>query len=156
MELNYDSRPHLDNCGLHLALRIKAVKVLRWRSSQHGNPAWDAAEAEALYERLEREVIPEFYTRNDKGIPTAWVARMRESMPALVFIVFGVRKISFKPSFKVNPCTWILTSLLLCLCRIGLGNVANVVMVISVGREDAAGIYGTRLRLDPKLFVFEV
>ena len=45
--------------------------------------AWDAAEAEALYERLEREVIPEFYTRNEKGIPTAWIARMRESMARL-------------------------------------------------------------------------
>ena len=47
------------------------------------DPSWDAAEAEALYERLEREVIPEFYTRNEKGIPTAWVARMRESMAKL-------------------------------------------------------------------------
>ncbi len=51
---------------------------------EHGDdPAWDAAEATALYERLEREVIPEFYTRNEKGIPTAWVARMRESMAQL-------------------------------------------------------------------------
>ena len=51
---------------------------------EHGDdPAWDAAEAEALYERLEREVIPEFYNRNEKGIPTAWVARMRESMARL-------------------------------------------------------------------------
>jgi starch phosphorylase len=52
--------------------------------AEHGDdPAWDAAEAEALYERLEREVIPEFYTRNDKGIPVAWVKRMRESMARL-------------------------------------------------------------------------
>jgi len=51
---------------------------------EHGSdPAWDAAEAEALYERLEREVIPEFYTRNEKGIPIAWVKRMRESMSRL-------------------------------------------------------------------------
>jgi len=51
---------------------------------EHGDdPAWDAAEAEALYERLEQEVIPEFYTRNEKGISTAWVARMRESMARL-------------------------------------------------------------------------
>jgi starch phosphorylase len=51
---------------------------------EHGNdPAWDAAEAGALYDRLEREVIPEFYTRNDAGIPTAWVARVRESMARL-------------------------------------------------------------------------
>jgi starch phosphorylase len=51
---------------------------------EHGaDPGWDNAEAEMLYERLEREVIPEFYTRNEKGIPTAWVARMRESMARL-------------------------------------------------------------------------
>ena len=51
---------------------------------EHGDdPAWDAVEAEALYELLEREVIPEFYTRDGNGIPTAWVARMRESMARL-------------------------------------------------------------------------
>jgi starch phosphorylase len=51
---------------------------------EHGDdPAWDAAEAEALYERLEQEVIPEFYARNEKGIPPAWVARIRESMARL-------------------------------------------------------------------------
>ena len=51
---------------------------------EHGDdPGWDAAEAGALYERLEREAIPEFYNRNEKGIPTAWVARMRESMARL-------------------------------------------------------------------------
>jgi len=51
---------------------------------EHGDdPAWDAVEAEALYDRLEREVVPEFYARNEQGIPTAWVARMRESMARL-------------------------------------------------------------------------
>jgi starch phosphorylase len=51
---------------------------------EHGeDPAWDAIEAEALYERLEQEVIPQFYTRNEQGMPTAWVARIRESMARL-------------------------------------------------------------------------
>ena len=51
---------------------------------EHGDdPAWDAAEAEALYDLLEREVVPEFYARDGKGIPTAWVAQMRESMARL-------------------------------------------------------------------------
>ena len=51
---------------------------------EHGeDPIWDAAEAEALYAVLEREIIPEFYTRDDWGIPRAWVARMRESMATL-------------------------------------------------------------------------
>ena len=43
------------------------------------DPAWDAAEAETLYDLLEQEVIPEFYTRDENGIPTAWVARVREA-----------------------------------------------------------------------------
>ena len=51
---------------------------------EHDNdPAWDAVEADALYDLLEREVIPEFYTRDDQGIPSAWVARMRASMAQL-------------------------------------------------------------------------
>jgi starch phosphorylase len=51
---------------------------------EHGDdPAWDAAEAEALYDLLEREVIPDFYARDGKGLPAAWVARMRESMARL-------------------------------------------------------------------------
>jgi len=51
---------------------------------EHGDdPAWDAAEAEALYDLLERDVIPEFYTRDEQGIPVAWVNRMRESMARL-------------------------------------------------------------------------
>jgi starch phosphorylase len=50
----------------------------------HGDdPSWDAAEASALYGLLEREVIPEFYNRNPRGIPIAWVTRMRESMARL-------------------------------------------------------------------------
>ena len=47
------------------------------------DPAWDALEASALYDLLEREVVPEFYSRDAQGIPTAWVARMRESMARL-------------------------------------------------------------------------
>jgi glycogen phosphorylase len=51
---------------------------------EHGDdPVWDAIEADALYELLEREVIPQFHSRDEQGIPTAWVARMRESMARL-------------------------------------------------------------------------
>lgn len=51
---------------------------------EHGDdPAWDAIEAEALYDLLEREVIPEFYARDEHGIPGAWVTRLRESMARL-------------------------------------------------------------------------
>jgi len=51
---------------------------------EHGDdPAWDAAEADQLYGLLEREVIPEFYDRDEQGVPHAWVDRMRESMARL-------------------------------------------------------------------------
>ena len=48
-----------------------------------GDSAWDRAEAEMLYSALENEVIPDFYTRDQNGIPRAWIARMRESMARL-------------------------------------------------------------------------
>jgi len=51
---------------------------------EHGDdPAWDAAEAETLYDLLEKEVVPEFYNRDEHGIPLAWVRRMRESLAHL-------------------------------------------------------------------------
>ena len=51
---------------------------------EHGDdPAWDAVEAEALYALLEGEVIPAFYSRDQNGIPSAWVAYIRESMARL-------------------------------------------------------------------------
>ena len=51
---------------------------------EHGDdPAWDAAEAEALYTVLERDVIPAFYERDEQGVPKRWVAKMRESLARL-------------------------------------------------------------------------
>ena len=51
---------------------------------EHGDdPAIDAMEAEQLYIILEQQVIPEFYNRNEKGLPTRWISRMRESMAQL-------------------------------------------------------------------------
>jgi starch phosphorylase len=51
---------------------------------EHGDdPAWDRADAEALYDVLENEIIPEFYKRDEHGIPRGWVAKIRESMAAL-------------------------------------------------------------------------
>jgi starch phosphorylase len=51
---------------------------------EHGDdPAWDRTEAEAVYASLENEVIPEFYERNEKGLPLKWLGRVRESMAKL-------------------------------------------------------------------------
>jgi starch phosphorylase len=51
---------------------------------EHGDdPAWDAAEANALYDLLEHEIVPEFFARNEAGIPGKFVSRIRESMASL-------------------------------------------------------------------------
>jgi starch phosphorylase len=51
---------------------------------EHGDDAvYDASEADALYDLLENEVIPEFYRRDENGIPRGWVTRMRNSMAHL-------------------------------------------------------------------------
>ncbi len=52
--------------------------------NEHGDDqSWDAMEAGQLYDLLEQKVVPEFYDRNNKGIPVKWIARMRESMAQL-------------------------------------------------------------------------
>ncbi len=52
--------------------------------NEHGDdPEWDRADAEALYAVLENEIIPEFYRRDEQGIPRSWIARIRESMAVL-------------------------------------------------------------------------
>jgi starch phosphorylase len=48
-----------------------------------GDPEWDRIEAAQLFDILERQVIPEFYSRDADAIPSAWVARVRESMASL-------------------------------------------------------------------------
>ena len=51
---------------------------------EHGDdPAWDAAEAEAVYGLLEQQIVPQFYERNEAGIPARWIALIRESMSRL-------------------------------------------------------------------------
>ncbi len=40
----------------------------------------DEVEGKALYDLLEREIIPLFYTRGMDGLPREWIRRMKESM----------------------------------------------------------------------------
>jgi starch phosphorylase len=49
----------------------------------HTEPEWDAVEADELYGLLEKQIIPEFYQRDERGIPLKWVARIRASMATL-------------------------------------------------------------------------
>ena len=49
----------------------------------NGDSAWNAEEANQLYDILENQVIPEFYTRDENGLPLDWVSKIRESMARL-------------------------------------------------------------------------
>ncbi len=61
---------------------------------EHGDdPFLDAREAGELYDRLEQEIIPEFYTRDEKGIPNKWLARVRESMARLTPVFCADRSV---------------------------------------------------------------
>jgi starch phosphorylase len=51
---------------------------------EHGKDLnWDRAEANTLYDLLEREVIPEFYTRDSRKVPAVWTKKIQESMARL-------------------------------------------------------------------------
>lgn len=61
---------------------------------EHGeDPSWDANEADALYDLLEKKVVPEFYTRNEQGIPERWIERMRKSMTNLTTLFSANRSV---------------------------------------------------------------
>ena len=45
--------------------------------------AWDTVEARQLYDLLERAIVPEFYDRDQRGLPTRWLERVRSSMATL-------------------------------------------------------------------------
>jgi starch phosphorylase len=43
----------------------------------------DKVEAQALYDLLEKEVVPLFYDRSTEGLPRAWISRIKNSMKLL-------------------------------------------------------------------------
>lgn len=54
----------------------------------------DRRDAESLYRRLEQAVVPAFYDRDDRGIPTLWVQRMRAAMKDLVSAFSATRMVT--------------------------------------------------------------
>ena len=55
-----------------------------WLIEGQGHPddhdAMDAADAQALYDLLENEVVPAFYDRDARGLPRRWLAVVKETM----------------------------------------------------------------------------
>ncbi len=52
-------------------------------SEHDSDPNWDQIDTEQLYQRLENEIIPLFYARDDKGLPREWLRLIRNSMMTL-------------------------------------------------------------------------
>jgi starch phosphorylase len=60
----------------------------------HDHAAQDARHAGELYRLLESEVVPEFYARDEAGIPRAWLDRVKRSMRTLVPRFSATRMVS--------------------------------------------------------------
>lgn len=68
-----------------------------WREGYNGSNGWaigteeiynnefhqDNSDSESLYDLLENSLIPLYYNRNTKGVPTGWVKMMKESVRSL-------------------------------------------------------------------------
>ncbi len=53
----------------------------------------DAQEAVALYEIIENEIVPRFYTRDGNGVPTAWITMIRDIMSGLTPKILASRMV---------------------------------------------------------------
>jgi starch phosphorylase len=91
--------PPLEACGTSgMKAAINGVLHLSildgwWPEGFNGKNGWaftgaagedrDARDAAAIYEILEKEVVPLYYQVNDQGVPEGWVRMMKEAMKSL-------------------------------------------------------------------------
>jgi starch phosphorylase len=54
-----------------------------WGDMDHDAQAQDARDADTLHELLGGEVLDSFYARDENGLPTRWIERMRASLKTL-------------------------------------------------------------------------
>jgi starch phosphorylase len=65
--------------------------LIEGQTQDAGNDAVDAADAEALYRLLEREIVPTFYERDAQGIPRRWLSVVRQAIVS-VAPLFSARR----------------------------------------------------------------
>jgi starch phosphorylase len=65
------------------------------KGEEYADPDYqDRMEALALYELLEKEVVPLFYERNTEDVPRAWIDRIKSSMKVLCPVFNSHRMVS--------------------------------------------------------------
>lgn len=72
---------------------------------EYGDPTYqDDVESRAIYDLLEKEVVPLFYERGEDGIPRKWVAKMKSSMHNLCPVYNSNRMVQEYTSRCYEPC----------------------------------------------------
>ncbi len=66
------------NGALQLSVSDGWIDEVDWKDKGWILPPENTAEA--LYDILEKEIIPEFYSRDEKGIPQVWIRKMRATL----------------------------------------------------------------------------
>ncbi len=64
----------------------------------------DDADSKSIYETLEKEIIPLYYTRNAQGVPTGWVRMMKESIRSLTPVYGTHRMVQDYMEMMYAPC----------------------------------------------------
>ena len=62
---------------------VNGFSIGELNDERETNEINDAKDAEALYRVLETEIIPTYYDRDENGLPTKWIARMKDAISTL-------------------------------------------------------------------------
>jgi starch phosphorylase len=80
------------------------------RESLPDEAAQDWADAMDLYRILEDEVVPQYYAVDSKGLPTAWIERMRRSMASTLWRFSTTRMLHEYTERLYLPAAGVLTA----------------------------------------------
>ena len=74
--------------------KVAEAKERRFDGSTEDDPhAQDEHDAAALYDLLENEVKPLYFTRDENGIPVGWIAYVRQSLRTLAPMFSAARMV---------------------------------------------------------------
>jgi starch phosphorylase len=84
--------------------------LIEGQGSPHDPGAVDAADADALYDLLETEIVPAFYDRDTNGIPRRWLQVVREAIISVTPRFSARRMVKQYAEAMYGPATRQLTS----------------------------------------------